>query len=1539
MVFTWAVSGSGVANYGTNGDRTPVFQKAWLARASSESTDGEIVLQNIPYEKYDVIVYVSGKSSVTTVRAVRVNGLPYRWSGSKNEMESSDSAWGAMQNTPEIGKNALRIPGVTTPDLHIRMASATSYGISAVQIVRDMTAGNENGYKKATGKVISVNLQSAKDNTGYTTGNVGLESVPYDAWTQDGLSLASNGANYDSDVSVDVKEWDAEKQAVRTLSGVTLHETVKNAYYFGSDYVPQPRILSGYADDSARPEITVTGVPYASYDVIVYCATDGENKYFGPVTVNGTPYRWSTSGGTTQEASGDTSTSGTIWGRSRCRVMVYGVNAIRVTGQTESTLTIKGGDNANSGRGCIAGFQIVDTTVYNNDEKTIEDGGTLEIAQAIGNDEAWTVVSAGSITVKGVDYMVTNADLSKIDFSGVEGSVTLGANTCYELGANRALPAGFVFGDGSAVAISESVEEYAKDEFSVSGLTGVAKVVLTHYDGTTETITVTGGEASSGVGRNARVTGVAALYDFTFTNTVHTAEGSRKSTSLEIDGGYSADWKTSDTDGTGINAWTGPWISLASTLPKWKEFSTVVVGQMPTEAKKMFVSFGSTASGGKMLYLATGSKENEVIVGYTGQSTPVATMTVPNASKTRHVYTFVVANERKELYIYLDGVFWKKGTSESGFSFGTSSHGGIQIGSGFGGNPSGYGRPAQDDTGVFYSLLIYDYILSEAQIEKLQKLYPYNSPHGSYERDVSGAETFSSADSWTKAGESDVKYEVPEDGASVSLKTLTDAEVEVNATLSLESLTLEGDGALTLKKGTGLLTSAGLTTIATDVTIEGGAADISGAPTVITEGSTLCFDYKEYDLFAYTGTSLVPLTGEVEEQEQGVVTCELPAGDFTREHTSEFLYTNGCYQLLVTSREGRDVYLPAGTTNFADDTLVKYFVEVPVDPEVQGDPEIVTNECCAIAADTVHFSDADIVTVARTCPVAGYDFGEYAGRLVFAPGQEELVLNTAITGAGKVEVSSGTVQSRGSIATDIDVASGAVLKLGSVGGFGATGGGTTPSGKAITVAGTVELNGVRDSCNAFTLNGGTLRNTGAEIPTGSRQTTALTLTANSTVHAGSDFGLVGSGYAATSLELGGYTLAKTGDAKFWLYNTRSTGAGTVDIQAGSVYAYSAVNMPNVGFNIAEGATLKVRTDDFDAGALSGSGAVDLYTYRPSQTLEFAAGSSLVVTITLASTTESLIEIPYTGTPNSVTVFGTDGTSADPAATVSYEDGKIVVRVDVANLSRTNPVTGESLTFTYAFFGTADADWKTLGNWKTAAGNRWADVTGTIPARPSSDKWNPVLLDGDLVAYTAGEDGYKSVSVSTLEGWELKVACLNGVKLTATTVNKHQNGCWYWIDETSKLVLGTKGSDNNSSNVDLYVAAKEGINFNSDFDFNDCTVKYNFKGDGSAVYSAGPNKGTHQIRRVILPKGNDQTRLKKLITRKLVSFPEGGASVTFGTDSMEVTSLDTTLTMTAYSGEGNLTTESDFGTYQLTQETDGVYITYVGYGKPFYLFLR
>ncbi|MBQ8125277.1 MAG: hypothetical protein IJ173_05230 [Kiritimatiellae bacterium] len=1543
VVFTWAVSGGGVANYGTNGDRTPVFQRAWLARLSSTSTDGEIVLQNIPYEKYDVIVYVSGKSTVTDVRAVRVNGLPYRWSSSNNAMESSDSAWGAMQNTPEIGKNALRIPGVTTPDLHIRMANATSYGISAVQIVRDMTAGNENGYQKATGKVISVNLQSAKNNTGYKTGNVGLESVPYDAWTQDGLSLADNNANYDRDVSVTVKEWDAEKQEVKTLSGVTLHEKVNNAYYFGSDYVPQPHILSGYADDSARPEITVTGVPYKKYDVIVYCATDMENRYFGPVTVNGTPYRWSASGGTTQQAEAETSTAATRWGYSQARVMSYGGNAIRVTGQTSSTLTIKGANNANSARGGIAGFQVVDT--YDPDEiegVTVEDGGTYAIEAAL--TDAVRLVCEGSLTIAGAnDYTVVNDDLTKLDLDGVTGTVTLGANTLYTLGADRALPSGYVFGQGSSVALTETVAEYANDSLSVSGLTGVSTVVLTRLDGTTETLTVMDGAATRGDGTNVKVTGPAALYDFTFTNTFATAAGSRKSAELSHS---TANWILDGDDNPVASSLTScPWVSMKPEMANWNEFSTAVAGTMPSGTKTMFISFGSASNSGKTryaLFLATGAAENEVDVSYgnEGSSTVLTTMTVPNAATARHFYGFVVSDNRTKLTIYLDGMKWKTVTRAAGFQLGTSDHGGIQCGSAFGGLPNGYSGASNGD---IYTLLVYDYLLSAAQIEKLKEMYPYTSPNGSYRRNVSGAVSFASAGAWTKAGDEENTYEAPADGAAAELTAAGDAVVTANASLKLESLTLGGEGSISFKKSAeGAIVNNGLTTIGTAVTNECGAVSISGGPTVIADGGSICFDCSALDLWQYVSETLIPLTGEIEERAEGIVTCILPAGYAAREHTAELVYASGSYQLRVAPRAGRDVYLPAGTTVFTDDTQVTW-------TEGEGDAAVVVTGY-AIAGDTVHFSAADTVAVERSMAVAGYAFGDYAGTLTFAPESEELILNIPVTGAGKVVVSSGTVQSRGSFATNIDVAGGATLKLGAIGGFGATGNGASPSGKAITVQGTVELNGT-EGCNAYTLAGGTLQNNGAAIGTGQRQTCALTLTADSTVHAGSDFGLIGNGYAATTLDLGGHTLTKTGDAKFWLYNTTVSGGGKIKIDAGSVYAHGSLSASGTAFEIAEGATLAARTDSFAVGALSGKGTVDLGLQRPSAPLAFAAGSELTLKVVLANSTEAQVRIPYTGKPKSVEVYESDWNNLCGVATVSYDGGSIVIDVEVANTTRANPAKdGDTATFTNVFRGTEDATWETLSDWYVASGNRWASYSGTIaPAKANSDQWAPVLVDGDFVKLTPGSDGYKEVAAQALEGWNLRLGLFNGVRVTVGSLTKVQSdssGSWFMVDDSSQLVIAGRGNGNNGGNLSFYVAAKDGITFKTDFKFNQNganTVYYSLAGDGSVMYENGVTTGTHIINRVKLPVGNPQSKLKKLITRKLVSFgSKVEGNVAFDLSQATVTSLDETLTMTAFTpSEENpaLTTDADFGTYQLTQTDDGVYITYVGYGVPFAIRLR
>ncbi len=83
--------------------------------------------------------------------------------------------------------------------------------------------------------------------------------------------------------------------------------------------------------------------------------------------------------------------------------------------------------------------------------------------------------------------------------------------------------------------------------------------------------------------------------------------------------------------------------------------------------------------------------------------------------------------------------------------------------------------------------------------------------------------------------------------------------------------------------------------------------------------------------------------------------------------------------------------------------------------------------------------------------------------------------------------------------------------------------------------------------------GGTLTNTGTGMGSGKRQyVTHATLTADSTINAQNEFGITGSDYAATSLDLGEYTLEKTGTNTFWLSNSTVTGSGSIKVSQGTL---------------------------------------------------------------------------------------------------------------------------------------------------------------------------------------------------------------------------------------------------------------------------------------------------------------------------------------------------------------------------------------------------
>lgn len=455
VTFTWAVEGSGTANYGNvDIENNPTFHKAWLARLSKQAETSSILVQSIPYRKYDIIVYCFGADD-SAFNPVFVNGVPYVGDTSlatdtnTRKATSSSETWGGRRASPSLGQTAIMLKGLENPELSLTIRSGAS-SICAVQILRDMSEG----VWPTSKKVISLNLMSAYSSSGTTPAVYGLEPVPNEAWTKDGLS---EGSSFDKDVAVTIKEWNG---STTVDTSVTLHEKGGNGYaWSGYNYTPQSQFLTGYIDDTSQQQsVTVGDIPYACYDVIVYCATDNGDKQFGPVTVNGTSYRWDDDKQCAVIASSGSSTAETRWGATRSRLPAYGRNAIRIPDQTASTLTITGGDNANNARGGIAAIQIVEAysglKVYSNgswsggteptsgDAVIVLDGDTSLTIDGTASLGTVTITGNGTLTLSGSgQFTATTVD--------VESLATVNANPD-RLGATTYVGSGTVVYSGRA---------------------------------------------------------------------------------------------------------------------------------------------------------------------------------------------------------------------------------------------------------------------------------------------------------------------------------------------------------------------------------------------------------------------------------------------------------------------------------------------------------------------------------------------------------------------------------------------------------------------------------------------------------------------------------------------------------------------------------------------------------------------------------------------------------------------------------------------------------------------------------------------------------------------------------------------------------------------------------------------------------------------------------------------------------------------------------------------------------------------------------
>lgn len=267
------------------------------------------------------------------------------------------------------------------------------------------------------------------------------------------------------------------------------------------------------------------------------------------------------------------------------------------------------------------------------------------------------------------------------------------------------------------------------------------------------------------------------------------------------------------------------------------------------------------------------------------------------------------------------------------------------------------------------------------------------------------------------------------------------------------------------------------------------------------------------------------------------------------------------------------------------------------------------------------------------------------------------------------------------------------------------------------------------------------------------------------------------------------------------------------------------------------------------------------------------------------------------------------------------------------------------TFTNIFRGTTSLDYADVSNWYTTddGGTTWTPYSGSIaPGCTNSNQWSPILIDGNYVSDSAGEDGYKTVTLSTanVEGWNLQLGLAHGIHLSVQNIVKLQSASSnndtgaIHVDETSKLTVATLGSQgSNCFGGAFHIASPKGLTVTNDLTASGNSPGYNYYlgARGSVSYAGLSNTRTHTVASVTLDCGDATKSGKEVVSRRLIGFTsqtgQTFAYVASGVsaqtaDGTAVTSLEVTATPTLASA---------VGAYCFEEKEDGYYVTYVAYG--------
>ena len=193
-------------------------------------------------------------------------------------------------------------------------------------------------------RILSVNLNADKSSVPQTweLGGGALSGVdlPWASWN----NLPAEKDYTNSTLTV----WDGEQLTTNTISGLEISWTGAGYYGHGSS---DSLFRRGWMDANQSTDggfMTVSGIPFDRYDVIVYQVWDGTASV-RPPKINGEHWTWDAENACAVKGSD-------YYGTTDCSLAAsLGTNAVRVTNLTGSTLTIAGQYAGN-----ICAFQVIE---------------------------------------------------------------------------------------------------------------------------------------------------------------------------------------------------------------------------------------------------------------------------------------------------------------------------------------------------------------------------------------------------------------------------------------------------------------------------------------------------------------------------------------------------------------------------------------------------------------------------------------------------------------------------------------------------------------------------------------------------------------------------------------------------------------------------------------------------------------------------------------------------------------------------------------------------------------------------------------------------------------------------------------------------------------------------------------------------------------------------------------------------------------------------------------------------------------------------